>query len=308
MRLSNLQKRLLFVIWAIPAAWLLINFNVPLFSLLPHDLYTSLRLSSSNQLYAGHVLATILIFLGCSEYLHLLTKLYPKNGFWIIYLWIGLQVISYFWPNHRLLLMRYDLYILMTIIAAEAFIWGETNSRWKRASLLFSGTSFLIIACFSMFDLYLEPFQSVFSRTFASPFFAQINITIIIASIFFCDSAAYFIGTWIGKHHFSSISPKKTIEGSIAGLCASVLTVSLSWYFLTESKYPLYGGIILGVLIGIFAQIGDLLVSLIKRYFEVKDASNLIPGHGGILDRFDSLFFTAPIINIFVVIFQKIAT
>ena len=67
-----------------------------------------------------------------------------------------------------------------------------------------------------------------------------------------------------------------------------------------SSQYPRALGILLGVLIGVFGQMGDLFISLIKRFFEVKDSSLLIPGHGGILDRFGSLFFTAPALSIFI--------
>jgi phosphatidate cytidylyltransferase len=102
-----------------------------------------------------------------------------------------------------------------------------------------------------------------------------------------------------GKHHFSTISPKKTIEGSIAGLLAAVLVSSIGWYFLANPVYPRWLGLFMGIIIGVFAQVGDLLVSLIKRYFRVKDASTIIPGHGGILDRFDSVFFTAPVLWLF---------
>ncbi|MFW6221813.1 MAG: phosphatidate cytidylyltransferase, partial [Fibrobacterota bacterium] len=80
---------------------------------------------------------------------------------------------------------------------------------------------------------------------------------------------------------------------------------AIGWYFFASDQHNVVWGVIMGILIGVFAQLGDLLVSLIKRYFRVKDASNIIPGHGGILDRFDSLFFTAPILNLFFVLIDK---
>lgn len=218
---------------------------------------------------------------------------------------MGLQIISYFAPD-KFLTMRQDSFVLLIIVIFEAFVWGKNTSRWKRASLLFSGTTFLLIACFSLLDFYNPPFQKIFTPLSFHPLVSQLGIVIILTSIFLCDGVAFFIGSAFGKHHFSSISPKKTIEGSIAGLCASIIVCLVGWYYLADNKYPLVFGFIMGVLIGSFAQIGDLLVSLMKRYFKVKDSSNLIPGHGGILDRFDSLFFTAPIINLFLIITDKI--
>ena len=110
-----------------------------------------------------------------------------------------------------------------------------------------------------------------------------------------------------GKTHFSSISPKKTVEGSIGGLVASILVSTIGWYFLGNPQYSPWLGLVMGIIIGIFAQIGDLLVSLIKRYFRVKDASDLIPGHGGILDRFDSVFFTVPVLSLFSYLVSRLA-
>ncbi|MCX7725355.1 MAG: phosphatidate cytidylyltransferase, partial [Chitinispirillaceae bacterium] len=111
-----------------------------------------------------------------------------------------------------------------------------------------------------------------------------------------------------GKHHFTKISPKKTIEGSIAGFTGALLICSIGWFFLANKTYPTWVGIILGAIVGVFAQVGDLLVSAIKRYFRVKDASDIIPGHGGILDRFDSVFFTVPVISLFAWLIHRIFT
>lgn len=302
MNYKNLATRVLFVLWAIPLGWIIVNSN---FNLLPSSLSNMLNLQSPIIVYPGHVLAVFLIFLAAKEYLNMLAKSFKKNGFWLIYVWIALQVISYFIPE-KLFKFQVDTYILLMIVAAEAFLWGKNTGRWKRASLLFSGTLFIITALFSLLELYNAPFQTVFSNSPDLWIFSQLGIVTVITAIFMCDSAAYFAGSFFGKHHFSSISPKKTIEGSIAGLIASMITTALGWYFLVPEEYPLYIGLILGLLIGIFAQIGDLLVSLMKRYFEVKDASNILPGHGGILDRFDSVFFTAPIINIVMILADKI--
>ncbi len=306
MNIANLKKRVFFVLWAIPLAWWIINSNFSFFSLLPESVKTLLSGRHNVDLFPGHLLAITVAFLACYEYLQLLKQLYPKNAFWLVYIWLALQIISYFIPDN-FLRMQHDIYILLIFIAFEAFLWGKHTGRWKRASLLFSGTIFLAIAVLSMLDFYSLPFQKVFPRQFNHTMLSQLGIVTVLTAIFLCDSAAFFAGNFFGKHHFSSISPKKTIEGGIAGLITAIIICSLGWYFFADrSTYHLIFGIIMGGLIGIFAQIGDMLVSLIKRYFQVKDTSNMIPGHGGILDRFDSLFFTAPVVHLFITIIDKI--
>jgi phosphatidate cytidylyltransferase len=216
---------------------------------------------------------------------------------------IGLELFNKSLPA------KFDFYLLLMIVAIEAIIWGRKvkYERWKRASLLFSGIGFLYIAGISLLYFYSATFQAAFiSPNFI--LFNQMGIVTVLTSIFMCDTGAYAIGSAIGKHHFSSISPKKTIEGTVGGFLCAILFCEVGWYFFGNTAfYPRYLGIILGVVIGIFSILGDLLVSLMKRYFGVKDSSDIIPGHGGILDRFSSLFFAAPMINLFFWIVNKLA-
>ena len=121
------------------------------------------------------------------------------------------------------------------------------------------------------------------------------------------DIGAYAVGRLMGTHKLiPSVSPGKTIEGSIGGLVASML-VAFLWahYVLRPSshlgfKFPPIGILVFGAILSVAAQIGDLAESLLKREAGVKDSSNLIPGHGGILDRFDSLFFVLPVAYVLV--------
>lgn len=111
------------------------------------------------------------------------------------------------------------------------------------------------------------------------------------------DIFAYVVGKSIGKHHFTEISPKKTIEGCIGGTLGAVIIAILysivcKYVFSVEFNY-LSVAIITSIL-SILSQIGDLAASSIKRYTGIKDFSNLIPGHGGMLDRIDSVIFAAP--------------
>lgn len=304
MNLGNLRKRIFFALWAAPLSWILVNSNFSLTSLFLLSSTSDISLQSV-VIYPGHIIAIMLTIMACYEYLNMLKRLYHRNGFWLIYIWLGFQIVSYFLPD-SFLSMRQDIFILLGIVVLEAFIWGKNTGRWKRASLLFSGTVFLMIACSSLLDFYDQPFQKIFAPRFNHIMLSQLGIVLVLTAIFLCDSIAYFAGNLFGKHHFSSISPKKTIEGSISGLVTAIAFTTVGWYFLADNRYPLILGIIMGTLIGIFAQFGDLMVSLMKRYFKVKDTSNIIPGHGGILDRFDSLFFTAPIINLFIIITEKI--
>lgn len=134
-------------------------------------------------------------------------------------------------------------------------------------------------------------------------------IITILGSIWICDSAAYFIGKAIGRHKlFERISPKKTIEGAIAGFIFAIVSFAiLGEVFLPEISIVHF--IAGGIIVGVMGQYGDLAESMLKRDAEVKDSSNLLPGHGGALDRFDSILFVAPSIFIYlcVVIFFDIA-
>ncbi len=107
------------------------------------------------------------------------------------------------------------------------------------------------------------------------------------------DTGGYFAGKYLGKHKLCpEISPKKTIEGLVGGFVATLaLCLWVGPFFLNWGILP---SVIFGIVMTTTAVVGDLLISSLKRYVDVKDASKLIPGHGGVLDRFDSLFFSAP--------------
>jgi phosphatidate cytidylyltransferase len=286
MRLPDIGRRLLFVAGAVPVAWVLINATV---SLVPRQV---------GVVYPGQLLVILLTFLACFEYIGMLRPLYPHNWFWLSYLWLGVQFVLYLTDNQ--LPYHLDMYGLIMLVALEAFAGGRYNRRrrWVRASLLFSGVAFLYLCATSLLNFYREPFQDMFVR-FGHPLLSQLGICMVILSISMCDTFAYFVGCAVGKHHFSAISPNKTVEGVTGGFLAALLTAAAGWWLLADPRLPDGLGIVLGVLIGVFAQVGDLFVSLMKRYFRVKDSSQLIPGHGGVLDRFGSLFFTAPAVAIF---------
>ena len=111
------------------------------------------------------------------------------------------------------------------------------------------------------------------------------------------DILAYCIGKRFGKHKFSKVSPKKSIEGCIAGtigatILALIYTLILNKGFSFEYSYIIVG--ISGIVLSLIGQLGDFSASCIKRYVDIKDYSNLLPGHGGMLDRIDSVLFIAP--------------
>lgn len=111
------------------------------------------------------------------------------------------------------------------------------------------------------------------------------------------DIFAYVVGKSIGKRHFTEISPNKTLEGCFGGILGAVMLVSLytvachSIFYVNFNYITMIG---ISIILSILSQIGDLAASSVKRYTGIKDFSNLIPGHGGMLDRIDSVVFIAP--------------
>jgi phosphatidate cytidylyltransferase len=131
------------------------------------------------------------------------------------------------------------------------------------------------------------------------------GVWLVILTAFGTDICAYFTGVFFGKHKLCpSISPKKTIEGSIGGIVGSVILCGLwGWFF--ANPFFLHC-LIIGALGGALSQVGDLSASILKRKLGVKDYGKLIPGHGGILDRFDSVLFTAPLVYYYVYFYNLV--
>jgi phosphatidate cytidylyltransferase len=166
------------------------------------------------------------------------------------------------------------------------------NENYNVISLGITLIGFVYIVCFfSMLILIREHIDG------------NILIWLVFIISWCSDTFAYYTGKTFGKRKLCpKVSPKKTVEGAIGGIIGSVLGLFI-WAYINPSMNILwYQLIILGVIGSIFSVIGDLSASLIKRYIGIKDYSNIIPGHGGILDRFDSILFTAPVVYYCIVI------
>jgi phosphatidate cytidylyltransferase len=124
------------------------------------------------------------------------------------------------------------------------------------------------------------------------------SLFFVLFIVWATDTGAYFFGKAMGRRKlWPVISPNKTIEGSLGGLLSAILVAIVFQFF-----FPIYTTFVLAVIaaivIGIFGQIGDLVESAFKRHYEVKDSGTILPGHGGILDRFDSILFVLPILHL----------
>ena len=121
----------------------------------------------------------------------------------------------------------------------------------------------------------------------------------ILISIWVCDSAAFFLGSAFGKHKlFPRVSPNKSWEGAIAGFVFAIISMMAAKFYFIDFL-SLQDAIVIGFIVGTVGQMGDLVESLIKRDAGVKDSSAIIPGHGGIFDRFDSLLLAAPVVYLY---------
>ncbi|HEY5535810.1 MAG TPA: phosphatidate cytidylyltransferase [Ignavibacteria bacterium] len=204
-----------------------------------------------------------------------------------IFLYTGLLTISFVAPGHPEYVML--LFILSTLLIFTFEIFRTE----KRSPLnpVISAAGFLYITLplliLNLFYVSGEKLPQNFNY-----------VIYIFVLIWVCDTFAYFGGRLFGKHKLSTISPKKTIEGSISGFIFTI-AAALIFHLILPDKLNTADALITGSIIGTFGQIGDLFESMLKRYCDVKDSSNIIPGHGGVLDRFDSLIFVAPLIYIY---------
>ncbi len=134
--------------------------------------------------------------------------------------------------------------------------------------------------------------------------FGQYLIFLVLLGACGTDIFAYFVGVFTGKHKLCpNISPKKTVEGAVGGFLGAILCFAgfgLVVQFAFSAQVNYVNLVILGAISGILSEIGDLAASMIKRQYEIKDYGHLLPGHGGIMDRLDSIIFIAPLVYYFV--------
>jgi phosphatidate cytidylyltransferase len=204
---------------------------------------------------------------------------------------IALGFVLYYW-----LIIMNSLDYALPIIFLIVIISMATpifNNKYNVVSSAISITGFIYIVCFFSLCILIR------DKNHGS---ALIWLVFIIA---WCsDTFAYYVGRSMGKHKLCPlVSPKKTVEGSIGGILGSIVGVLIWGYFNRGIDFHWYQLIILAMCGSVISQIGDLSASLIKRYIGIKDYGNIMPGHGGILDRFDSILFAAPVVYYYIAIF-----
>ncbi|WP_064093681.1 phosphatidate cytidylyltransferase [Rossellomorea aquimaris] len=167
------------------------------------------------------------------------------------------------------------LFLTYTVATKNRFTFDDVG--FSLLSILYVGIGF-----YYFIDTRLEGVQYVFYALFI---------------IWATDSGAYFIGRAIGKKKlWPEISPNKTVEGFIGGIVCAIIVAILMTFF-TELDMSIPKLVIVTAILSIFGQVGDLVESALKRHYKVKDSGSLLPGHGGILDRFDSLLFVLPLLH-----------
>ncbi|MEI6329399.1 MAG: phosphatidate cytidylyltransferase [Pseudanabaena sp. ELA645] len=181
------------------------------------------------------------------------------------------------------------------------FYGGYLPSFWIRIRGLGDGSAFEVSDRLQQFDFF-NYLRNLDQLQYLRITFPVSNGCIYILMAFCCiwasDVGAYIFGKIIGRTRLSDISPKKTVEGAIAGLLCCCATAVIWAFSLGWAQWWLSGAI-LGLLIGIAGLLGDLTESMMKRDAGVKDSGQIMPGHGGILDRADSYVFTAPLVYYF---------
>jgi len=128
-------------------------------------------------------------------------------------------------------------------------------------------------------------------------YLSTVQLVFVLAAVSLSDTAAYFVGTRFGHHKlWSRVSPKKSSEGAVGSLIACVLFCTIYGSYYGHASW--FAFLLLGIAVNAFAQLGDLFESALKRSVDVKDSGTLLPGHGGVLDRADSLLFALPMVAV----------
>ena len=238
--------------------------------------------------YIVDVLLAVVTILAMDEYLKAISKV-CKPIKWIAYLSCVIIALIPIIPKEAIIPITILAIPTILLILFAHVIATNMKTSFKDVAYTFLGICYIVF--FMSFIAIIDGMKD-----------GKILIWYTLIASWGTDIFAYFIGKKFGKHKFSKVSPKKSIEGCIAGTIGA-LVISLIYTYICNTFWNMefsyiYVSIMI-IILSLIGQIGDFAASSIKRYVDIKDFSNLIPGHGGMLDRIDSLLFLAPFAYMF---------
>ena len=246
--------------------------------------------------FIGNILVTLLAIGGTNEFI----KAMEKGGYKPLKAIPYLTCLGLLFVNGESSIMAYKIsfsifsFLILIILIYALFMTKRT----------------LVDVCLSCFAMLYIPFLLSFVlNTYYFDDIGTYAIWFILFGACLTDAFAYFVGVKFGRHKLCpSISPKKTIEGAIGGIVGTTIVFVIYCSILNNYcgfSIQYWEMVVFGLVCSIFAQIGDLIASAIKRYVNTKDFGSFIPGHGGVLDRLDSVLFVAPICYYAVLLFES---
>lgn len=247
-----------------------------------------------------HPIAFFAIFLGITllsvyEFLTLIKKNTCSPQILSGLLSTGLLFTSCFVSVYFGSTLLFALFVLVTVLIPIIEMYRKKSNPFGNISYTLMGILYVAVP-FSLLNFLVFPFGD-------HEFHWKILMALFIL-IWANDSGAYIVGVNFGKHRlFERISPKKSWEGSIGG---AVVTLAISWVIsLYSNDLNLIQWLIIGTIVIIFGSFGDLVESLLKRSLKIKDSGNIIPGHGGLLDRFDAILLVSPMVFVFLQVIKE---
>jgi len=246
--------------------------------------------------YSFALLFLIILLGGITEFISLFKQSEVKPNKWLSYTISIIIFVSAFCIAKGVIEVRYFMGILpLFLIIMIAELYRKKEKPVENIAVTFFS---IIYLAFPLSLIHFLVFPEIGTLNTYNP-----NILLaLFALIWIYDSGAYLVGVSIGKHRlFERISPKKSWEGAIGGTITAIIA---SWVISgLIPEIAMVHWIVISILIVVSSTFGDLTESMFKRYFGIKDSGTLLPGHGGILDRFDSLFFAAPVIVTYLKLF-----
>jgi len=233
---------------------------------------------------------SLLVILSSYEYLSINVGSVKKSPFAIISFIVGLVTVGFFYKNGN----TYEAILGMSIICNLVLIYD----------LYYREKSFLQDFPYQFNVFYIGLPLGLLVQHYFKPNFGAILISILLL-IWVSDIGAYFVGKSTGKRKlYPKVSPGKTWEGFLG---AGLLTIIFSYFFFSYFKiYNIQTWALIGLTIWLFGSIGDLVESKFKRKVGIKDSGNILPGHGGFLDRFDGFIFCIPFVLLVIYLFEKL--